>query len=93
LDSLEKLFVNLKSVGYVLLPEEIGCVTQAPNIACNVTTSGKPLAPPDVMIGCHRTKANQTKRFFASGSFDEIAFWSRRLNETELPYFLGGYSK
>jgi hypothetical protein len=51
------------------------------------------LNPPEVLLGCHKTQANQTKRYLGSANFDELAFWKRRLNDTELPYFLGGYSK
>jgi hypothetical protein len=54
--------------------------------------TGLPLNPPEVLLGCHKTQVNQTKRYFGSGNFDELAFWKRRLNDTELPYFLGGYS-
>ena len=54
---------------------------------------GKPLAPPEVLLGCHKTAGQPTKRYFSSGIYDEVAFWKKRLNDTEIPYFLGGYSK
>ena len=50
------------------------------------------LDPPEVLLGCHKTSLNTTKRNFARGSFDELAIFNRWLNNTELPYFLGGYS-
>ena len=86
--------MNMKSIGFVLLPDEIGCALMDPTASCvNNGTKGKALSPPEVMLGCHRTQDNCTKRYFGSGIFDEVAFWDRRLNDTELPYFLGGYSK
>ena len=51
------------------------------------------MSPPEVLLGCHKTQADPTKRFFGSGNYDELAFWKRRLNDSELPYFLGGYSE
>ena len=60
---------------------------------CEGTEAMNPMSPPEVMIGCHKTMENQTKRGFSSGSFDEIAIWRYWLNDTVLAYFLGGYSK
>ena len=56
-------------------------------------TSKEPLNPPEIMIGCHKTAENPEKRNFSSGTFDEIAIWRYWLNNTLLPFFLGGYSK
>ena len=52
-----------------------------------------PFDPPEIMLGCHRTRASPTPRSFGRGGYDELAIWDRRLNDTELPYFLGGHSK
>lgn len=51
------------------------------------------LDPKQMIVGCHKTAANPSNRNFASGRFDELAFWAWRLNETEMIYFLGGHSK
>jgi len=81
------VFLDLKRVGFVLQPEEIGCDSQK----CSQTDGEEPLNPAEIMIGCHKTMENQTNRDFSSGSFDEIAIWKYWLNDTLLPYFLGGY--
>ena len=51
------------------------------------------LDPREMIVGCHATADDDTERNFANGRFDELAFWARRLNDTEMPYFLGGHSK
>ncbi len=51
----------------------------------------EPFGPPEMNIGCHRTKANPTPRLFSSGKFDELAMWKKQLNDTELYLFMGGY--
>ena len=76
-------------IGFVELPEEKGCSGDD----CENHEVKKPLDPPELMIGCHKTSENSTKRGFSSGSFDEVAFWGSWLNDTVKPYFLGGYSK
>lgn len=83
------VFLDLKRVGFVLQPDELGCDSQK----CSQTVGEEPLNPAELMIGCHKTMENQTNRDFSSGSFDEIAIWKYWLNDTLLPYFLGGYSK
>ena len=82
------VFMDLKRVGFVLQPEEIGCNSQQ----CSPTEAQDALLPPEVLIGCHKTMENKTERSFSSGSFDEVAIWRYWLNNTLLPYFLGGYS-
>ena len=77
------------SLGFVLQPDEIGCA----EVVCDSSSEHKmALNPPEILIGCHKTSDNLNKRNFNSGSFDEIAIWKRWLNDTELPFFLGGYS-
>ena len=83
------VFLDLKRVGFVLQPDELGCDSQK----CSQTVGEEPLNPAEIMVGCHKTMENQTNRDFSSGSFDEIAIWKYWLNDTLLPYFLGGYSK
>ena len=51
------------------------------------------LDPKSMILGCHRTSDNMESRGFATGRMDEVAYWAWRLNDTEMPYFLGGYSK
>ena len=51
------------------------------------------LNPREMIVGCHYSADDDTKRNFANGRFDELAFWAWKLNETERPKFLGGYSK
>ncbi len=54
---------------------------------------------PVIMVGCHRTSADEGFRDFSQSeaTFDEIAVWTRRLeiNRTheETLYFTGGYCK
>ena len=83
------VFMDLKKLGFALLPEELDC---ADGKTCPETEVKKPLEPPEVLLGCHKTSSNASKRHFASGSFDELALWKRWINDTELPFFLGGYS-
>ena len=80
-----QLFYNLDLVSKALT----GRPCQAPE--CIPDQPG--LDPKEINVGCHRTAANPVKRDFATGRFDELAFWAWRLNETEKPYFLGGHSK
>lgn len=89
-----QFFMDLQEIGKMIVPLETGCVTQTESDTCSETTVAEaPLNPPTMIIGCHMTQQNKTKRNFAHGEFDEIAFWDRRLNNSEKPYFLGGYSK
>ena len=74
------VFVDLERVGFSHLPEED---------SENVKES---LAPPEVLLGCHKTSDNGETRMFASGSFDEVAIWEYWINDTVKPFFLGGYS-
>ena len=83
------LYLDLVRIGFVELPEEKGCSGDD----CENHEAKEPLSPPELMIGCHKTSENSTKRGFSSGSFDEVAFWGSWLNDTVKPYFLGGYSK
>ena len=75
------VFLDLKRVGFVHLPEDI---------EEKEVKSG--LDPAEILLGCHKTSADLTKRNFSGGSFDEVAIWTYWLNDTLLPYFLGGYS-
>jgi len=59
------------------------------------TQDPKGLSPPTMMLGCHETRAElglgTGKRGFAGGTFDEVAFWDRRIGDDEIHMFLGGY--
>ncbi len=86
------MFIDLKKVGYVLAPDEIGCYrTEA--VDCDQTTAQQPLDPPETILGCHKTMADTTKRDFGGGAWDELAIWNKWINNTEKAYFLGGFSK
>ena len=84
------LYLDLKRIGYVELPEEKGCSESCEGAG---EVLKEPLSPPEIMIGCHKTSDDLTKRGFTSGVFDEVAYWGQWLNDTVKPYFLGGYSK
>jgi hypothetical protein len=86
------LFIDLRRVGFVIIPQEIGCQQSIPG-DCPTTTVKDALATPTVLIGCHKTEDDQTKRMFSSGVWDELAIWRRWMNDTQLAYFYGGYSE
>lgn len=71
------MLINLKVVGHSYLP---------------VTVPAKPgLSPPELILGCHKTQADKTYRYFGDGEYDELASWNRALPENETFFFLGGY--
>ena len=39
------------------------------------------------------SSSNSSARGFATGLFDEVAVWARRLSDKDKDYFLGGYRK
>ena len=82
------LYLDLKRIGYVELPEEQGC---SENCEASEGEVKAALSPPEIMIGCHKTSDDPTRRGFTSGVFDEVAYWGQWLNDTVKPYFLGGY--
>ena len=90
-----ELFLNMESYGHVIFPEIWGCTYDE---ATAQRTCDDPLPdvkegfnPPQMMLGCHRTKENQDERMHAGGKFDELAVWNRQLNDSELFLFMGGY--
>lgn len=91
------LTLSQEPIGHVLQAEVLGCVFDeaTADYSCeDIRPEPSPgFDPPQMMIGCHRTRANPTPRLFASGSFDELAIWNQRLNDTQKPYFLGGFSE
>lgn len=94
-----QLFKDLQPIGHALQPQETGCQTQNQEEDCKelldleIDEEAKELDPTQILFGCHKTYLNGTFRSFSSGCFDEIAIWHRWLNETDIPYFFGGYSK
>ncbi|KAK3858005.1 hypothetical protein Pcinc_035777 [Petrolisthes cinctipes] len=50
-----------------------------------------PLDPSEIMLGCHKDSDNPTYRQFAEGAFDELATWTRVVEDPIM--FLGGYSE
>lgn len=93
-----QLFVNLDPVGQAIQADIQGCHfdTVTGDFVCDQSQQSSDFAyfdPPEIMVGCQRTMANSEKRSFASGGIDELAIWDHRLNDTELPYFLGGHSE
>ncbi|XP_071518114.1 uncharacterized protein [Panulirus ornatus] len=77
-DGLE-LYVNTDKVAHKRVPES----SQAKGA----------LSPPEVMVGCHRDSDNKVYRDFNDASFDEVASWTRQLNDTEVIFFYGGYAE
>lgn len=53
------------------------------------TSSEMALRPPEIMVGCHRTKSDPVHRHMCACAFDETAVWTKAINETL--YFLGGF--
>ena len=47
----------------------------------------------EMLMGCHKSEDDPTKRNFSAGCFDELAIWRRWLDDSELPLFLGGHSE
>lgn len=77
-----QLFYNLDMVSKAIV-----------GIECMGICNQDGLDPREMIVGCHKSSDNTTERYFATGRFDELAFWTRRLNNTEKPLFLGGHSK
>ena len=88
-----EVFMDMEPIGYVLQPQEIGCTVLSQTQECDTTPALKPLDPMTIMMGCHQTSDDTEPRYFAGGGFDELAIWTRALNDTDLPLFFGGYSK
>ena len=97
-----QLLMNMEVIGHSLLPEERDC-------ACTITDCDQsnetmieckdgvqaqdPLDQPTMMLGCHKTNNTPTYRDFAGGTFDEVAFWNKRIPDEKKHMFLGGWSK
>ena len=77
------LYVNLELIGFTLMPNSLG---QGQEVRDGFD-------PPEMMLGCHRTAYQRTKRNFDSGQYDELAFWDTWLNETDNVFMMGGYRK
>ncbi len=91
-----EFLINLKSYGTTVFPQVHDCDfnKDTKQWECdNPSPVKEEFVPPELMLGCHRTKENQTPRNFGSGGYDELAIWNRRLSDNELPLFLGGHSK
>ncbi|XP_042211664.1 adhesion G protein-coupled receptor B1-like isoform X1 [Homarus americanus] len=58
----------------------------------SVAAAKEPLSPSEMMIGCHRTADDPLYTEYITAAFDEVATWTRRINDSETLYFLGGYS-
>ena len=97
-----QLFINLEMIGHSLLPEEKDCTCSIDTCSpddlskynCkNGDIQAQPaLTEPTMLVGCHKTQNNQELRNFAGGSFDEVAFWNKRIPDGEKHKLLGGWS-
>merc|ERR1712060_430502 len=89
--------MDQESIGYVMQPEEIGCKRDSRDSsgnekkACTNHTTKAPLNPTTLLVGCHKTSTNNEMTGYASGAFDELAIWTRRLSDEDKELFLGGY--
>lgn len=91
-----QFFINLETYGIVIFPDIYGCEHRDNHYECQTEMPAvkEEFDPPQAMLGCHRTKADPEARMFTTGGgYDELAMWDRRLNDSDLPLFLGGYSK
>nr|XP_045598695.1 uncharacterized protein LOC123758371 [Procambarus clarkii] len=55
-------------------------------------TAKNALSPPKMMVGCHTDADDTTYRNFLNAQVDELATWTKELNDTETLYFMGGYA-
>ncbi len=92
-----QLFLNTKPHGHLIFPEVHGCpydkATAQYNCMDPMPDIEEEFNPPQMMMGCHRTKKDPTPRMFSGGRFDELAIWIRQIKDEELPLFMGGYRK
>ncbi len=91
-----QLLLNMEHMGHVLQPTDVyGCEINGTTGA--VTCPDEPPAvqqefePPEMMLGCTKSRLLAEKHFQGSGLYDEVAVWIHKLNDTEKPYVMGGY--
>lgn len=82
-----ELYVNLEMVGQVMESKK---PEPAPSTLDPVPSA---LKIPEMMLGCHKTSTNTTYGGYNDAAYDELALWTRRLNDTDKWYFLGGYQE
>ncbi|XP_069940170.1 adhesion G-protein coupled receptor G2-like [Cherax quadricarinatus] len=78
-DSGLEVFVNQKKQAQTMSPQ-------------TAAASKSALNPPQMMVGCHMDADNTTYRNYADALIDELATWTKELNDTETLYFTGGYA-
>lgn len=78
----EQLFINMQSKSHIFDPIQ--------TFTAPLKTG---LAPPELMLGCHKTSTDLTYRHFADGEFDEFASWNRSLGDDNIINFMGGFGE
>ena len=93
-----QLLLNLEMIGHSLLPMD-EC-PQNSYTSCSSTNQiehdpsvDKAISEATMMIGCHKTARSAALRQFSGGTFDEVAYWNRRIPDEERHMLLGGWKE
>ena len=93
-----QLLINLEMIGHSLLPMD-EC-PQNSYTSCTSTNQiehdpsvDKAISEATMMIGCHKTARSAALRQFSGGTFDEVAYWNRRIPDEERHMLLGGWKE
>ena len=86
-----QLLLNLEMIGHSLLPED-ECSSTVTSDCINVPTETKePFLEGTIMVGCHKKADDAQESQFTGGLFDEVAYWNKRIPDSERHMFLGGW--
>ena len=86
-----QLLLNLKMIGHSLLPED-ECSSTVTSDCIPVPNETKdPFLKGTMMVGCHKKADDVEESQFTGGLFDEVAYWNKRIPDSERHMFLGGW--